>query len=82
MIFYVEKYHKMYPETLKSCKRLLESITSYLLITINSITKELNPLIEFVFTNLLTKEDNMDNSVEFSLLRLAASNISNCVADL
>lgn len=42
LIRYVEINHKKYPETIKSCKRLLESITSFLLIVVNEVSKEYN----------------------------------------
>lgn len=35
LIKYVEINHKKYPDIVKSCKRLLESITSFLLIVIH-----------------------------------------------
>lgn len=80
MIAYVERYHKQYPEIVKSCKRLLESITSYLLVTVKSITTRFNSLISFLFTVLITKEDNYDPAVEFTILRTAAANLMNAIS--
>ena len=59
LILYV-KNNKHHSELIKSCKRLLESITSYLLLTINEVTKEFDPLISFIFNYLITKEDNYE----------------------
>ncbi|CAK55597.1 unnamed protein product (macronuclear) [Paramecium tetraurelia] len=80
LIKYVETNHKKYPEIVKSCKRLLESITSFLLIVVNEVSKVYNTYINFLFSILITKEDNFEKSIEFTLLRSAAANLMTCLS--
>ena len=82
LIKYVETNHKKYPEIVKSCKRLLESITSFLLIVVNEVSREFNTQINFLFSILITKEDNFEKCVEFTLLHRATANLLSCLSEL